>query len=333
VTEPNSALTFGDLILTVAERLGVAYYGVNGDEVAQVPTDAFTLDKCKRYVYDGIRMLMADAPPEGWRWQRPLASVVLWGDIAVDAAVTVTGVHALGLTTLTATAATFVPSMEGSTVTITGVGDFVIASYTSATVVVLTGDATCAGVTFSMTTDGRYALPQTFGGEVAGDITYAAGTDVGVPLNWCSELEIRRLRENDEGVTSNPYYAAVRRNQTNSRRWDLLVYPLPGGDYTVEFPYVVYFDKITGLTDVHPAGIAYDEVVKAASLAQAEMQGEDMLSGAMQYYRDVMLPNGYRIDGRQAPRRLGYCGNPRGVRTSLSNFRELYRRPTVTYGP
>ena len=57
---------------------------------------------------------------------------------------TVTGVHAAGETTLTATSAVFYPSIAGESIVITAVGTFAVASYTSPTVVVLTGDATCA---------------------------------------------------------------------------------------------------------------------------------------------------------------------------------------------
>jgi hypothetical protein len=182
-----------------------------------------------------------------------------------------------------------------------------------------------------MVSNGVYMLPENFGGEVAGEITYAAGSNRGVPINWTSELEIRRLRENWNSVSGNPYYAAVRRDQNNSRRWNLVIYPNTGGTYRVEFPYIIYFDKINSLNDVHPAGFAHDETVKSAALAQAELQGEDAVSNRMNYYRQIMLPNSYKIDGRSAARRLGYNGNPRSSTVSLRDFRQFFRRPTVTY--
>ena len=384
MAEPTSALSFQDLILAVAERLGVAYYGANGDEIAQIPdatTMPYELDRCTRFVRDGLRMFITDAPPNGWRWQRPLAEITLWADVAeetlateswaastsyaVGSLVTATaisyvclvahtsgvfatdlaagkwrkvrtiagGTYTAGATTLTASYATFYSSMEGATISIDGVGDFVISGYTSGTVVTVTGDAsTASGDVFSMQSGGIFALPQTFGGEVVGGITYAAGSNLGVPLSWTSELEIRRLNENQTSVTGNSYYAAVRRNQDNSRRWDLVVYPHPGGNYVVKFPFLVYFDNITDLTAGHPAGQAHDEAVKAAALAQAELQGEDVLAGSMEYYRKVALLNSYRINDRAAPRRLGYCGNPGSARVSLTDFRQFQRRPTVTFG-
>jgi len=56
----------------------------------------------------------------------------------------VTGVKDNGTTTVTATTAIFYPSIATKSVVITSTGTFVVASYTSPTVIVVTGDATCA---------------------------------------------------------------------------------------------------------------------------------------------------------------------------------------------
>lgn len=416
MSEPNAALTYQDLILNVAEQLGLAYYGAAGNEVAQIPTDVHTLDKCKRYVQDGIRMFMADSPPNGWRWQRPLAEIDLWPEKGIAmppgsaGSNLATSAHVAGTTHVYATSDWFSASMVGMVIAVRATGVFTIAAYVSPTEITLTpatdyswaggqtfliasptGAATMTGVwdtvdtttitapagsfypssegkalfvtdeaasrtlgtyvsdtvmtiadltgaqewvgakTFNLSSFGIYTLPQNFGGEVAGEITYQAGSNLGVRICWTSELEIRRLRENGNSVSGNPYYAAVRRNNTGSRRWDLLVYPNTGGTYRVEFPFIIYFDKITNLTDMHVAGFAHDETVKAAALAQAEFQGEDTMAGKMQYYRQIMLPNSYKIDSRGAARRLGYNGNPGSQTVALRDFRSYLRRPTVQY--
>ena len=414
MTEPTSALTFDDLILVVAEQLGVAYYGADGTEAAQIPTDTYLLDRCKRYVQDGIRMFIADSPPAGWRWQRPLASVDIWataglamptsdtgGNLAtgvhaddvttvtaassqflashadqvlsvrghglftIDAYVsgtqvtltaetdyswtgsksisvvdptdepTVTGAYSgvTELTTITASENTFFQSTEGATMYVTDETDGItLATYVSAVAMTVAGDVSWDGAkTFSVPSDGTYAMPADFGGEYIGEITYAAGSNLGTGINWSSELEIRRLRENWNDTSSSPYHAAVRRNQSNSRRWDLLVYPTPSSTHQVRFPYLAYFDSMVELTEVHPAGFAHDETVKAAILAQAEHQGEDVLASRMQYYRDIALPNSFKVDLRSAPKYLGYNGNWRGSSVPLGDFRQFQRRPNVPY--
>lgn len=51
-------MTFRDLILRVAEELGVAFYDPTGtDNSAQIPQDPHDLDVCKRAVNDGYQLL------------------------------------------------------------------------------------------------------------------------------------------------------------------------------------------------------------------------------------------------------------------------------------
>lgn len=83
MAEPTGGLTFQDLIIRVAEYLGIAYYGENGNEAAQVPVDAHDLDLCKRLVNDGIRMFVSESihpvtgQPFSWRWMRKLYTLTI----------------------------------------------------------------------------------------------------------------------------------------------------------------------------------------------------------------------------------------------------------------
>jgi hypothetical protein len=106
----------------------------------------------------------------------------------------------------------------------------------------------------------------------------------------------------------------------------LVVYPTPGGDYTVEFPYELYFTALSATTDLHPFGAHYDEVVMAACEAYAEMKGQDKLEGRMQYYQGKALPAAQRRNARSAPRNLGSLLKRRYGR----NYRDFYQRPDVT---
>ncbi|KKL50219.1 hypothetical protein LCGC14_2307650, partial [marine sediment metagenome] len=81
-TNPTGALTFEDLIIEVAIKLGVAYYGAAGDKEAQVPIDVHDLSICKRVVNNAIRLFLSDAPPNGWRCQHPVASLTMWASVA-----------------------------------------------------------------------------------------------------------------------------------------------------------------------------------------------------------------------------------------------------------
>jgi len=322
----ESALTFDDLVTHVASQLGVAYYGAAGDEVAQAPVDTYTLQMVKDYINGGIRMFLNDAPPEGWRFQQPTASVDLWATITTGV-ITVSGD---GDMTLTSASADFYPSMVGHAIVADTSGtSYTITAYTSSTVVTVDADASADdGDTFTLTADGNYTLPATFGGEYLGPISYEAGANPGASIQWTSEGMIRRLRENVSSQTGYPTLAAVRKmDATNvARRWELTVYPTPGGDYTIEFPYELYFTALTETTDLHPAGAHYDEVIIAACEAYAEMKGEDKLQGRVQYYQQKALAGAYRRNRRSAPRRLGNLLK----RRSGLDWRDSVSRPNVT---
>ena len=75
------------------------------------------------------------------------------------------------------------------------------------------------------------------------------------------------------------------------------------------------------LNNLHPAGFPFDEAIKAACLAQAEIEIEDITAGFMDKYIKFDLPNAKNIDQRSAPRKLGSGNLPRiyGRRGGRSN--------------
>lgn len=337
MAEPTSVLTFAKLLIEVAEKLGVAFYGANGDEAAQVPTNAHDLALCKKLVNNAIRMFVHDAPmPNGWRWLRPVGEVVLWGDVAENTSnkIATATYDGASVTTLVVPTAAFYPSMELHTITITGVGDFTVSEYVSATSVKVTGDASAGATkTWSMTADGNYTLPVTFGGQYLGGIQYAAGTNRGIGCEWVDESVIRQWRSNVQSQSGDPYLFAVRVMDTGSprRRWELLAYNTPDETLTVEFPYMIHFDELVSNSEVHPAPFMHDETIKAACKATCEKEVERVLGVEWSYYREAALPNSYRVDAMSAPKRLGNFRHASG-QPSIRQFRDsFYQRPTVTF--
>lgn len=65
----------------------------------------------------------------------------------------------------------------------------------------------------------------------------------------------------------------------------------------------VYYVEPPG--NLHPAGLRFDEAIKAACLAQAELDVEDIVSGFVNKYMKKDLPAAYAADIRSAPRKLG----------------------------
>jgi len=219
-------------------------------------------------------------------------------------------------------------SGEADADTVTAVHNYPIVSVTSVLVAVVTGDASgeADGGAMTVTADGNYMLPTTFGGESTGRLTYAAGTNKGTFPAWDNEGDIRRLRANTDSWTGTPYRAAIRKSST-ATRWELVVYPTPEEDYTVLLPYELHFSVLVAATDVHPAGAHYDEAVKAACEAYAEMHGEDILAGQHQYYLQRALPAAYRRNRRSIPKRLGSL---RTTQHRITDWRDTVPRPDVT---
>ena len=338
--QPTSAYTFEDLILEVARKLGVGYYGETGGDELQVPEDKHDLAECKRHVNNGLRAFVQDGPPpNGWRWTKPVGSVTIFGDLAADSSKTLTSsgfTPATGKTTLIANVDSFYDSMEERSIEITSVGTFVIADVVDAKTIRVRGDATAASAaTWAITTDGNFTLPRDFGGQFAGRVTYASDTNQGVSLEWTDESTIRLWRENITDETGDPFWIAIRPLAglaDGRRRWELMTYPAPDEIMEILFPYQVYFDRLIELDESPPMPYWFDEALKTSCLAAAEKDQEDMPGPDTQYYRQVCLPAAHRMDAAAAPKRLGYFGNPSSRGTpSIRQFRQMwYQRPTVS---
>lgn len=332
MTEPTGILTFGDLILEAALEMGVAYFGADGTEAAQVPIDAHDLAEVKRHANNAIRMLYSNGPPGGWRWRRPTASISIWPTVAVDSDVTITGGSYDSVndqTILTVSAATFYNTMETKSIVITGIGTFTMKSYTSATVMVVTGDASTASAdTFSIASNGDFTLPQSFSGAYTGDITYEADTNQAINIEWSNAGTIRSLRE-DNLNTNFPSLAAIQ-VQSDKRRWNLMTWPVPSSVEVLEFDFPLYFAVLTAVTDLPPMPFAFDEVLRAAVLYIIERDVHKQLQGQYQdYYIGVALPSAWSEDQRAAPKRLGRFGNPNRPVINANNFRDFRSKPTV----
>jgi len=266
MAEPSGAKTMSDLILRVAEKLGIAEYRSTGQ--LHIPRDQYNFLLCRRYVNNGITMFMADAPRKGWRWMRRICSVTF--------ATRVTGTADAASTT-SITDLTLVGTYDSDDdlndwwcyiLTGTGAGSYAqITDYNGTTGVCTVADwldsdgnpggtDPVAADTFAITsvkTDAgdaaKYILPTNFGGTVDGQIKYDANTNKGTRIDWCDESTIRAHR----AITVNsgiPTLAAIRpyqpmdENISQSRQWELIVDPEPDSTYIVKFPYTLYFDGL-----------------------------------------------------------------------------------------
>jgi hypothetical protein len=261
MSEPTSSFSAYDIILRIAEAAGVAFYGTSGQERAYIPVNEDALQKCKRCLNDGIKMFMADAPPEGWRWRRRICEITfttIQTTGTADAGTSATHLIDLSLAS-TYTTTNQINGYYAYITAGTGKGSYaVITAYNKTT-----GDCTVAdwltengdpggtdpttGSSFSITgvqtvqgDKARYLLPQDCTGTT-GPITYAAGSNRGSMISWAHETQIRKMRETTI-QTGYPRSAAIR--PYGSRRYELFIDPSPTTADTVIFPYEVEFNNL-----------------------------------------------------------------------------------------
>ena len=274
--EPSNARTMSDLMLRVAEKLGIAEYRSTGQ--LHIPIDQYNFNLCKRYINNGISMFMADSPPKGWRWMRRLMSVTFATRVTgtVDAADATSMTDLILASTYSTNDALndwYVYVLTG-----TGVGSYArITDYVGATgkctvAEWLNSDGNATGTTpaaddtyaiTSVATDAgdnaKYILPANFSGSADGVIQYAAGSNRSTPIDWCDEAEIR-TRRTPSIIGGPPRKAAIVPYQpvdetlSQTRLWVLLVDPRPISTDTVQFPYTLYFDSMDMESGIAIAG-------------------------------------------------------------------------------
>ena len=275
-SEPSNSRTMSDLMLRVAEKLGIAEYRSTGQ--LHIPVDQYNFNLCKRYINNGISMFMADSPPKGWRWMRRLMSVTFATRVAgvVDSASTTTMVDLVLASTYTTTDELndwYVYILTGD-----GAGSYAqITSYNKTTGSCgitewldsdgnATGTTPAADDTYAITSvatdagdNAKYILPANFSGSADGVIQYAAGSNRSTPIDWCDEAEIR-TRRTPSIIGGPPRKAAIVPYQpvdetlSQTRLWVLLVDPRPNAVDTVEFPYTLYFDSMDMESGIATAG-------------------------------------------------------------------------------
>lgn len=271
MAESTSALKFDDLMAIVAEQAG---YGYRANEAAGLSADEET--EIELYVANGYREFLIAYE---WSFTRPVTTSVLWATTLATTTMAVTGA---GNTTITASAATFYPTMIGHSIVSTN-ASYVISGYTSSTVVTVTVDASADdGETFQITADGSYRMPDDFGGLLT-EVFYQANEGLWRPLadiGVAESLELQMVST----ATARPSVCAVNPLAIAGaigQRFDLLVWRIPDSDYTIRYQYQVLPDKL--VASAYPyGGMIHAETLQFACLAAMERLKFHMIDGPMQ---------------------------------------------------
>lgn len=251
-----------------------------------------------------------------WSFLYPTKSLVVWESVTTsDGIECSTAVYdAVAYTTVTADSAMFYPTMVGKTLTFSSTGDFTIYSYTSSTVVVVTGDASAANAnseTMTITADGDYRLLDDFSG-IVGDLFFTVNNGW-KPLNHVNESYIMKRRMESDS-TGTPTCYAIRpaeHDPTAGQRWDLMIHPYTNDDYTLYYKTSErQQDELDTTNKYHLGGAVHSQTVLAFCLAEAEDKMNDVVDGPRAKKAERLLRWSINIDAdANTPDTLGYNGD------------------------
>lgn len=259
MSEPTGVLGFQNILLRVAEKAGMAYYGSDGQGKAVVPVDAYNLDKCKRIVNDGFRLFDGSPPPQGWHWKERIA------DISLEATANGTATGGTPTTLIDTTSRDEDDDHFNDwllTITAgTGISETAIVTDFDNGTSTLTFTALSGGSTPDTTSIYRIEkinlMPEDFDGQVAGAVTYTAASNHATSLSIVDESTIRRFRANfiSTGYVTKiafvPYQPPAGTLNT-SRRWEMKTDPAPSVNDVLKVPYISHFNAMdceTGIAD------------------------------------------------------------------------------------
>jgi len=265
---------FGDLVEHIANKLGEGWTAYADLATAQQTRVGSVINSgYNQFLRPPI--LPGERKHHEWGFLRPIHTLTAWAstESTLDGAPTSDDGGTTSIVTVDD--AMFYDNMTDSAESLT-IGDntYPIASVTSTTVCVVTGDAQAETdeTECSVTADGDYRLPADYG-AIAGPLTFAVSSGYS-PIKIVSETAIRRVRRHNSG-TGTPVMAGIRAlaiDQTALQEFDLLLYPIPNTAYELTYRYHVRLSEIDDTNCRLPGAADHSEIILQACLAAAEQR-------------------------------------------------------------
>lgn len=322
--EPTSALTFYELLLRVAIKTGMAYYGPDGQQKAMVPIDPHNLDVCKRIVNDGFRLFESSQPPRGWHWKNRVATILFYPDgngpdnidgdpsrymLPADFGGFTSGnpTYVAGTshnTQISWTDPLFIDRRKQTSVQ-SGYPMFAavrpygpssppaLSSTRRWELVVDPKPVSADTIQFPYTSSFNKMDAET-GVATGGSATSLSDSTRGEPNDYFKGwvLTVIAGKGKGESATVTGYTGAT----------GTFTFTALSGGSTPDATSVYYVEPVG---NIHPAGFQFDFAVEAAVLAKAEQTIEEINEGLTELYYKVHLPQAHAIDGLSRPRTVG----------------------------
>lgn len=290
-------------------------------EVAQVggydEDDATTITDIHRVMDSGLAEFY-----QAHRWSFLTPTTTL--SVGTSTTGTMSGVPVYSSTTeqsaVPATADVFTEYMVGEQITFdtSGTG-YAIVSYTSGTVLVVTGDASgeTSGDTFVCSPVATFELPTDFGSLATGVFQYAR--NIGCPSVVSRTLDYILSLRASSNRTGDPTYAALRplsSDQTAIQRWAVTFWPTPNVSRTLTYQYRAAQNPIRSATPYPLGNEDHSQTILAFMLAVLEDRRNDDGESARAAKAQRSLAKSIQRDNDLSPRNLGYCGDT----SDLTNY-------------
>jgi len=310
MSEPTLILAYDNLRTEIAFALGWTRTESKWTAAQVAVIDKIMQSGYRRFLAPPV--LPNSMVPHKWSFLEPTATLVAF----TSAAGTMSGVpiYSSPSSTVTATAAKFFPGMVGRSIIFDdSSASYVIAGYTSSTVITVTGDASgeLTGDDFTIAATGDVALPDDFG-SMSSEFYLATSVASGcktVQRRGLADILRRRAEDDDEtGVPEVFAIAPKTHTGQTGQRQQAMFWPIPDDDYTLTFQYQILRNKIDA-TYVYPAGIeTHSETILAAMLAECDHHVRQDLGNEARFKE--MLYSSISMDQmNSAPESMGYNGN------------------------
>lgn len=328
MSEPTLILAYDNLRVEIADAMGWTRTEAKWTASQVAVIDKMMQSGYRRFLFPPV--IPGDTTPHKWSFLEPVTTLVAFG----DASGTVSGqpVYASPSSTVTITTSEFYPGMIGQSLVFDTSGNsYEIISYTSATVVVVSGDASgeTSDDTFTITADGDCSLPDDFG-SISSDLFCSDSSTMSRKrVERRGVSDILRMRAESDDLTGEPdYFALAPKTHTGAagQRQKLMFYPIPDTDYTLSYKYQILRNKIDS-TYAYPAGTeAHSETILAAMLAECSKYIRDD-NGEEARFKELLFSSIRQDQMLDAPSSLGYNGNNSGYLPR----RHSGDNPTITY--